>query len=77
MKILEMLQGWVNLKVADKYNQAVESDSMRKILYYEGMLHGVRELLAEFGIRMDIRTVRGGPFERGMVTCDIGFFKDD
>ena len=77
MKILEMLQGWVNMKVADKYNQAVETDNMRKILYYEGMMNGVQELLAEFGVRMNIRKVRGGPFERSMVTCDLGFFKDD
>lgn len=77
MKILEMLQAWVNLHVSEKYNKAVESDEMRKILYYEGVVHGVRALLAELGISMAIIAIKEGPFERKLISCKLAFFQND
>ena len=77
MKILEMLQAWVNLKVIEKYNKAVENDEIRKILYYEGAVNCARELLAELGIQMDTQPIKKGPFERSLITCKLSFFRND
>ena len=77
MKILEMLQTWVNLKVIEKYNKAVEADSMREILSCEGAVSCARDLLAELGIHMEITPIKKGPFERSLISCKLRFFRNE
>lgn len=77
MKILELLQTWVNLKVIEKYNKAVEADNMREILFFEGAVSCARDLLAELGIHMETKAIKKGPYDRSLITCKLRFFMNE
>ena len=77
MEILKKVQAWVNIKVVEKYNKAVQEDEMREILYYDGMLHGIQSLLNMFEIYMEIVPVKDGPFERKLVKCKLAFLQNE
>lgn len=72
-----MLQTWVNLKVIEKYNKAVEADEMRQIIFCEGAVSCARDLLAELGIQMETRPIKKGPFERPLIACKLSFFRNE
>ena len=77
MKILEILQIWINQKVIEKYNKAVEADSIRDILFCEGAVSCARDLLAELGIHMETMPIKKGPYERSLISCKLHFFRDE
>lgn len=77
MDLLKKVQAWVNMKVVQKYNKAVEDDRMRDILYYDGMLHGIMSLLNFFEISMEIVPIKRGPFERSLVKCILCHYQNE
>jgi len=77
MEILKKVQAWVNMKVVQKYNKAVEEDEIRDIHYYNGMLHGIMGLLNFFEIRMEIVPIKDGPFNYKLVKCILTYFQNE
>lgn len=77
MDILKKVQAWVNMKVVQKYNKAVEEDEIRDILYYNGMLHGIMSLLNFFEITMEIVPIKNGPFNYKLVKCKLAYFQNE
>lgn len=77
MDILKKVQAWVNMKVVEKYNKAVQEDEIRDIHYYNGMLHGIKSLLNFFEICMEIVPVKDGPFNYKLVKCKLAYFQNE
>lgn len=77
MEILKKVQAWVNMKVVEKYNKAVQEDEMRDILYYKGMLHGIKSLLNFFEICMEITPIKDGPFNYKLVKCNLEYLQNE